>query len=1122
MFSGPLDKVKRGLQETSEQPKKFTASLMDIAKGAGAFAVISKGLDVVKDSIGSAVGRFDTLNAYPKVMKQMGYSTQDTQESVKLLKKGIDGLPTSLQDITKNAQSFAILTGSAKTGAQTANALNDAFLASGASAADASRGVQQYSQMLAAGKVDMQSWRTLTETMPYALNEVAKAFGFTGKSAQKDLYDALQNGTITTDQLNKKFIELDGGVNGFANTARTATGGIGTSFTNMRNAVVNGLANTITAIDNGIKSAGIKGGIAELFNDAKNIINDGFQKINSVVETYIPQIISVTSGLFKFIDDNKDWMLPLTAGIASATAAYKAYIIAANLVALTGNISKELSIIAFAFSNVRKEAGTAKAAMVAFNVATGGNLIGAGILALQAIIVALTLFFTKTETGRKAWEKLSETVSKVTGKIASEMEKIASAVAPIFSKMASVTTSAFSAIDSFAKKSFDSVKNSISKTLSNAGTSMGTVMDSMKNSAQSSGSSIANSFNQMKNNVGNAFDSIRQSSSGVFEKIGEAIGKVVIYLTPAIESLTNFLSTAQGFRVVASIFVGIATSIAGISLPISLLIGLLTKLGIAFAQTGNFSQAVDIVSNDMVSMVDNATVYFSKFSDIIVNVINSIADYISGHIDQITDVMVNIITKMAEVVSNNLPILITKFTDVITKLITSLSEKIPDVVNAIVPMIPKIVDAISQSIPQLLMAGVQIILSILNGIVSALPQIINAIIPAINSLVQAFTQMLPQLIEVGVKIIITLIEGLVVAIPLLLQALVPLIMQITQALIQNLPIIIQAIVQIIIAISMALIQNLPIIIQAIVQIAIALVQAVVQILPLLIQAVIQIVIALAGALIQNLPTILMAIVQIGIAIVKGVLQIAGALVVAAVQLVWALIKGLLSMIGALGGAVANLAMSIINGIGSFVGNIFNSGVNLIKSFINGLISLIGNVGRVGKDILDNIVNAIKKPHLLIDAGKAIIDGFVDGLKSAWEAGMKFIGGIGKWIKEHKGPISYDARLLIPAGNAIMDGLNKGLQESYKGVQSNVAGMADDLQTQFSGQLNANATQTSRNVSQIEVTANNSTNGLLREVVNAIREGQIITINGNQMIGATASGYDGALGDIMTDRRRNQL
>ena len=67
MFSGPLDKVKRGLQETSEQPKKLTASLMDIAKGAGAFAVISKGLDVVKDSVSSAVGRFDTLNAYPKV-----------------------------------------------------------------------------------------------------------------------------------------------------------------------------------------------------------------------------------------------------------------------------------------------------------------------------------------------------------------------------------------------------------------------------------------------------------------------------------------------------------------------------------------------------------------------------------------------------------------------------------------------------------------------------------------------------------------------------------------------------------------------------------------------------------------------------------------------------------------------------------------------------------------------------------------------------------------------------------------------------------------------------------------------------------------------------------------------
>ena len=114
-----------------------------------------------------------------------------------------------MQDITSSAQNFAPLVGGATKAAKTAVALNNAFLASGASTADASRGVQQYSQMLSTNKVDMQSWRTLQETMPVALRKTAEAFGFTGKAATNDLYAALKNGEITMTELNNKFIELN-------------------------------------------------------------------------------------------------------------------------------------------------------------------------------------------------------------------------------------------------------------------------------------------------------------------------------------------------------------------------------------------------------------------------------------------------------------------------------------------------------------------------------------------------------------------------------------------------------------------------------------------------------------------------------------------------------------------------------------------------------------------------------------------------------------------------------------------------------------------------------------------------------------------------------------------------
>lgn len=298
-ISGSLSRVEKNsnqlgksLDETGGKSQKIGSSAGDILKGVGAFAIMNKAVSLVSNSLGAAIGRFDTLKNYPKVMAQMGYSTDDVAKSTDLLKKGVDGLPTSLQELTKSAQSFAILEKSATGGAKTATALNDAFIASGASSADASRGVQQYSQMLSSGKVDLMSWRTLQETMPYALTQVAKSFGLTGKSAERDLYAKLQSGDITMDQLNKRFVELDGGANGFAKTARTASGGIGTSFTNMRNAVVNGMTGILQTIDTALQNNGFKNGIATVFDGMKQSINDTFKNINSVLSKVLPPIIT--------------------------------------------------------------------------------------------------------------------------------------------------------------------------------------------------------------------------------------------------------------------------------------------------------------------------------------------------------------------------------------------------------------------------------------------------------------------------------------------------------------------------------------------------------------------------------------------------------------------------------------------------------------------------------------------------------------------------------------------------------------------------------------------------------------------------------------------------------------
>lgn len=93
----------------------------------------------------------------------------------------------------------------------------------------------------------------------------------------------------------------------------------------------------------------------------------------------------------------------------------------------------------------------------------------------------------------------------------------------------------------------------------------------------------------------------------------------------------------------------------------------------------------------------------------------------------------------------------------------------------------------------------------------------------------------------------------------------------------------------------------------------------------------------------------------------------------------------------------------------FTQNTWNNVVSWFSGLPGRILSAIGNVGR-----------------LLWNAGSSIIEGFLDGLKSAWNNVTGFIGGIADWIAEHKGPAAYDKVLLVKNGRLIMQGLAKGL------------------------------------------------------------------------------------------------
>ncbi|WP_340852431.1 tape measure protein [Ligilactobacillus salivarius] len=477
-FSNGFKQAQASMQQATQSSSAMGSSVL---KNSAAFGVAStlasKAMSVVTNSLGGAISRFDTLNKYPVVMNALGYSMSDVSKSTKLLSNGIDGLPTSLDEITSSAQQLAPLVGSSQKAAKSALALNNAFLASGASAGDASRGLIQYTQMLSTGKVDMMSWRTLMETMPSALDKVAKSFGFTGKSAKMDLYNALQSGQITIDQLNDRFIKLNGGVNGFADLAKKNSAGIGTSLINLKNSVIKNLTEMIKAINTGFSKAGF-GSIAQQLDNLKYAINGFFKIIGPNITNMVTVGLKALQYLFNFVEANRDWLGPLTVGILGGFYGFR---ILTNMIITATNvwetamnvfntgkaligIAKGSKSASSALRFMAQDSKIAAAAQAALNAVAELNpyvLIATAIIAVGA---ALTYWFTQTESGKQAWASLCKVATQAWNafypiikpaidgivqawnSLVSAFQQAWATLQPVFQQLGSAISNAFSAL----------------------------------------------------------------------------------------------------------------------------------------------------------------------------------------------------------------------------------------------------------------------------------------------------------------------------------------------------------------------------------------------------------------------------------------------------------------------------------------------------------------------------------------------------------------------------------------------------------------------------------------------------------------------------------------------------
>ena len=274
-----LDQVKAKFDSTSQGVVSFTDRLKNAVKTFMVLKTLNSVINTVSSNLSSSFDRVDTLERYPRLLTSMGYTAEQAKGSMDKLASGIKGLPTALDDIVATTQQMTVLTGNVEKATDLTLALNNGFLASGSTSSDASRGMVQFTQMLSRNEVDIISWRTLMESMPYALTEVGKSLG---KASMWDLYDSIKAGEMSVEDLGDAFIKLNTEGGKLFEMAKEQSRGFANSMALIGFSFERGFANITMGINERLRELGLP--------DIPQMLANFAGKIDNVFGWIVPRV----------------------------------------------------------------------------------------------------------------------------------------------------------------------------------------------------------------------------------------------------------------------------------------------------------------------------------------------------------------------------------------------------------------------------------------------------------------------------------------------------------------------------------------------------------------------------------------------------------------------------------------------------------------------------------------------------------------------------------------------------------------------------------------------------------------------------------------------------------------
>lgn len=430
-YDTKIDKngFEKGLKNLENSVKTSSSGIKNIVTALGIDKIVSSAFNIISNSVDGAISRLDTLNNYPKVMSNLGIASDDAQNSINKMSDKLSGLPTTLDAGAQAVQRFTSANKDVNKSTDYFLAFNNALLAGGASADIQANALEQLSQMYAVGTVDAQAWRSVLTAMPAQLQQVATYMGYTSTAVGGDLYNALQKGQVSMEDLMQAMVTLNTeGSNGFQTfeqQARNSTSGIETSITVAKTQVVKGVADIIKSFDQFLKDEGL-GGIG----NAISVVGKKAKEVLDTVAEKLPNVLNWIKDIIPYVEAVGIAFASLKVGIALqniiqgfqkakiALALYSMETKGASIAqgVFNGSLTLGQTIVGLLTGKVKlaelATAGLSKAQAV-LNAIMSANPVALVVLAIGTLIAIFVVLWNKSETFRNFWINLWDNIKKI-------------------------------------------------------------------------------------------------------------------------------------------------------------------------------------------------------------------------------------------------------------------------------------------------------------------------------------------------------------------------------------------------------------------------------------------------------------------------------------------------------------------------------------------------------------------------------------------------------------------------------------------------------------------------------------------------------------------------------------